>query len=565
MAQGAVLITYHEVFSKEPSIGDLYILLAKYQRPEVLVFLAKLNCLLRTWQNQPDFNLDSRLSRLVFPSYDAKIERIRRDSVERVLFSRLTILYLIKQACLASPLQGTPVNNPTAVEEIGVCCLMANDLVLTNIPAPSDTTLQRLTSLLPFCDYVSHEEYPLDIARTLIMFEEVAKVPKLKKSGDFIDLESLFETHMGLSPQEFCDLVFGASTRYLNLKMEELETSPDALFLRPEFFRKTKIPPDSVRQFFAKVAIREEEFASQVSETRDRPGDDLTIIQRYPLIEPIQDRYFCLDPGFLVDKAGKGLYWSLFSEIRDGTERSNLASFWGVVFEEYVNWILGAGYSAGGRFIPSPKFPNADQAFDACLVEGSALVVFEHKSSVLRADAKYGGDPNKLQEELRKKFIEGDEEGAKGLAQLERSIRRFLGGETIEGVSANNVREIYPVLVCLDRSLLNPYMNQYLAKNFAGYSLRKTYKKTVTPIFTVGISELERLLPYLQEFRVSDIIESYYRANRKMLFSISASEVPLLKEAKRGKDPVGEKFSRFATEMQARLFGEEQNIGERAV
>jgi hypothetical protein len=52
------------------------------------------------------------------------------------------------------------------------------------------------------------------------------------------------------------------------------------------------------------------------------------------------------------------------------------------------------------------------------LLEGGSLVAFEHKSSTIRADAKYGGDVEKLKEQLHLKFVEGDEEGAKGIAQL---------------------------------------------------------------------------------------------------------------------------------------------------
>lgn len=555
MAQAAVLITHHEVFGANPSIQDLHGILREYRRAEVLVLLSKLNCILGTWRNAPDFDLDTRLCRLVFPNYRSTIEAIRKDKVGRVLLSRLTILYLIKQACLACPADGERVEYPRDVERIGVCCLMANDLILTTKPSPQDATLERLTSLLPFSDYVSHEEFPNDIARALTMFEETSRLPQLQKRPDYFDLGRSFREQIGLAPHEFCELVFGAATKYLNLKVEELEEAPDALFLRPEYFRKTKVAPESAARFLGKVAKDEAEFAKNVNDSRDRPGDDLTLIQRHPMLDVSEGLYFCLDPGFLVDKAGRGLYWTLFVELQGDQERLNLASFWGAIFEEYVNSIIAEGYSAGGRFVPGPKFENGDQAFDAYLIEGSSMVVFEHKSSVLRADAKYGGDPQKLEEDLMRKFVRGDDDGAKGLAQLERHVERFLSGGMIDDVSADNISTIYPVLVCYDRSLLAPFMNRYLNKNFAGYSLRKTYRKTITPVFTLGISEAERLLPHLHEFRLTDILESYYRANREMLSPISSAEVPILKGARRGRDPVGERFSRFTKRMEFDLFG----------
>ena len=46
MAQGAVMITYTEVFGKEPLIGDLQTILSKHRRIEITSLLAKINCLL---------------------------------------------------------------------------------------------------------------------------------------------------------------------------------------------------------------------------------------------------------------------------------------------------------------------------------------------------------------------------------------------------------------------------------------------------------------------------------------------------------------------------------------
>jgi hypothetical protein len=100
-------------------------------------------------------------------------------------------------------------------------------------------------------------------------------------------------------------------------------------------------------------------------------------------------------------------------------------------------------------------------------------------------------------------------------------------------------------------------MNRYLNENFQGYALRKKYKKVVTPVFTIGIPELERLLPYLQEFPISDVLESYYRADRTMTHSLSSSDVRILKDAKRGLDIIGEKFSKLAEEMQSMYFGQD--------
>jgi hypothetical protein len=246
----------------------------------------------------------------------------------------------------------------------------------------------------------------------------------------------------------------------------------------------------------------------------------------------------------------------LFSGISN-EQRNKLASFWGAIFETYVNSILEQSYKGKGSFIPEPKFPNGDQAFDACLVERGCLVVFEHKSSTLRADAKYGGDIPKLKKELDVKFVAGDEEGAKGLAQLNKSLLRFLRGETIAALTCADVNTIYPCLICLDGSVSVPYIGRYFKEQFKMVFPRKEFRQTVTPVFTLNISDLENLLGYLEDIMLSDILESFYSENRSMLTSLSSSNVPILKGAKQGPNLVREGFAKFASKLERDLFPNE--------
>src|SRR5215472_19158235 len=111
MARGAVMITYAEIFGKEPVLGDLRAMLSKYRRVEVTSLFAKINCLLGTWKNEPDFELDTWLCEQLMPGRKNVLEAIRRKSAEqRIVFSRLALLYVIKQA-LVGPDSGTAMPN----------------------------------------------------------------------------------------------------------------------------------------------------------------------------------------------------------------------------------------------------------------------------------------------------------------------------------------------------------------------------------------------------------------------------------------------------------------------
>jgi hypothetical protein len=560
LAQFAVLITFRDLCHREPKESDVREILSKYCRREVIAFLAKMNCLLKTWQNEPSFETDALLSQLLLKRFQRDIQTMRLLNSKRYVFSRLGLLYLIKQACLACPESGSPLNSENAHADIGLCCLMVNDLVLPFVPSPSDGTLEKLTNLLPFTDYVSRDQYPMEIARTHMMFEEIAQLPILREKGDFLDINSLFTKQFGLTIRDFCELIFACSTRFLNVTIEDVVSSPEALLMRGSYFDKTQLSAETVRRFLANISITAEELAARIRESQNRPGDDLTLFQQFPFLEILPAVYLCLDPGFLVDKAGRAAFWTLFHAMPDRSMRLRLATFWGAVFEEYVNDILAKSYRANGRMIPSPRFSNGDQAFDACFLEDTNLVVLEHKSSTLRADAKYGGDVGRLRKDLLMKFVQGDEDGAKGIEQLSRSLRRFLEGEAMEGITPAQVHKIYPALICLDSSTTVPYMGRYFNEEFQTRFSRRKARKIVTPVFTLGISDVENILGFLDSMRISDILESYYRADSRMFWPLSSSDIPLLRSAQPGTaNWLRERFSHFARTMEKRFFGTSEN------
>jgi hypothetical protein len=546
--QFAELTTYREVIGEEPTMSGLHAILKKYQRCEVIFLLAKINCLLGTWENAPKFDLDARFSDYLLSAFRSELQKIRNVKSKKVVFSRLSILFLMKQACIACPEVGLLLNTRSAHSDVGVCVLLANDLLLPFIPSPSDDILKRLANLLPFVDYISHEQYSMEIGRTQIIFDNIVGSPALAARTDFLDIRALFQDRMGLDHETFCELIFGCASKFLNVKLEELEKNPELAVLRNTYFNKSKISDDKITQFFSKVTCTETALVAKIEEWKGRPNDDLTLFQAYPLLEIAKDIHACLDPGFLVDKAGRSLYWTLLFEIPEN-QRGKLSTFWGVVFETYVNHILKESYSAGGTLITEAKFSNGDAAFDACIVEDRNLLVFEHKSSVIRADAKYGGDASKLKAELDLKFIDGETDGKKGLSQLSSHIRRFLGGDHLSGISVQDISKVYPVLVCLESSMVAPYLGRYINERFNAILPRRDFRQVVTPVFTLGVSDVENLLGYLQSFTLTDIFESYHSKNKPMLTSMSSSDVPLLKNAKPLRNVVKERYSEFAERM----------------
>ena len=365
----------------------------------------------------------------------------------------------------------------------------------------------------------------MDIPRNLILINEIA--PQLATRQDYRDLAAEFTQSTGLTPQTFCEFVFCAATKFItNLK----EQNNDAgLVLTPDHFRHTRVK-DGLAGFLRQYSIQltDLQAAHRQVATLD---DDFIVFQDRPLIEFAPHHHMCIDPGFLLDKAGRSFYWTLHSNTAPN-QRRHLLGYWATLVKRYVQWM--ADETIEGRDLCSiaPRFANGDEACDIAIKEGSDLILIEIKAAVLTAKAKYSFDPQILREELLRKAIQGEEGKPKGIAQLHRAVQRFQGGENIQGIGVEQIARIFPIIVFLDKSFTSPYFSILYRDNFDRTTLRR--KPIVTSPFAVTVGDLESVLPSTHERDLSDILDEYYRCNRTTEGAIAfgrlaCADIPLLR------------------------------------
>jgi hypothetical protein len=143
-------------------------------------------------------------------------------------------------------------------------------------------------------------------------------------------------------------------------------------------------------------------------------------------------------------------------------------------------------------------------------------MVFETKGGVLSSDSKHSADPEPLHRALIAKFLLGEGKEASGAAQLQKGLYRFLGGEPIDKLQANQVSKVFPVLLSRDRAIVAPGMNHYMNQFFNRRHLGKECHKTVTPLSTVHIADLEGLLSFTAEYGLSELFQRHYRQTGMM-------------------------------------------------
>lgn len=377
--------------------------------------------------------------------------------------------------------------------------------------------------------------------------EEV--VPRLATRSDYVDIAAMFTAATGIKARQFCELAFGAAVRFITNVETQLNDPSTAFLLTPTYFQQTAVAEDDIRTFFARLSTTPADLQAQ--SRQNGPGADFRAFQRNPLIEYTAGTYLCIDPGFLLDKAGSSLYWTLHEATN---RRQDLLTSWCGLIEFYVHWLFAETYQGRGQWLPAPQFATGGEACDLCLVEGSELVLFEVKASVLTAQAKYGFSADTLISELYKKAIKGDDGERKGVAQLLHNAHRFLSGDDILGVNRTQVQTIYPVLVFLDHGFTAPYLNLLYNEHYGSALLRRQYRRRVTPLFSLTIDDLENTLPHTHQHAFTDILESYYRANRNMYGELSHSSVPILLGETPGRDPVRQRFEQFGVELEHRFF-----------
>ena len=396
---------------------------------------------------------------------------------------------------------------------------------------------------------VPRNNYLTDLARSLLLIEEIA--PQLAERKDYVDVAAVFTTATGITPRHFCELAFSAAVKFVTKVETQLNDPSTAFLLTPQYFQQTAVPQQDIITFLGRLSTTPAALRSQAE--RDTPGVDFLAFQRHPLVEYTADTYMCPDVGFLLDKAGPSLYWTLHEATN---RRHDLLTYWSSIIERYAHWLFTETYQGRGHWKAAPQFADGGEACDLCLVEGSSLVLLEVKASILTVQAKYGFSPDTLRSELHKKAITGDDGERKGVAQLSHNLQRFLDGDEILGVNRAPIRTIYPVLVFLDHGFTAPYLNLLYNEHFDRARLRRRYRRSarITPIFSLTIADLEDMLPHTHRHAFTDILKSYYRANPKMPGELSLSSVPILQGEPPGRDPVHQRFDQFVADLERKFF-----------
>lgn len=553
-----VVVSFSEIFNRPATLDGARTILTQYKRESVLLVLAKLGAALQIWF-RPDFEKDNGLARDVFKNAARAEAHNMAGKPRRLFFTRLGLLATARLALSACDNKdAADITEPQQAARIMACCLMMNEL--TASAAPLTGVADLLVHQLANHNAMAHYDFRADLLRSLAIFERNRAL--LAQQPGTLDLEQEFSRATGLSPRQFIELCLVIGTPYRMTTAASLIADDPSFFIDKNRFANMKLSDPELTAFFGTVARTAQQLADYLPTQGQRPLADTTVFQSWPVIRtPEGDRYYCCDVAGLMDKTGRGLYWTLFGAA-DAATRGKLGGTYGRAFEAYLHDCVRRADFTPTTYIESPSFANGDEVCDGLFVDGSSLVLCEYKSSVLRADAKLSGRLDQLEPEIRKKFVTGDDDGRKGIAQLSRSIERLLQGEPVAGLPVRKWSIVFPVMVCLENAMLCPGMSGYLNSQFDRAAIRKRSTR-IAPLIVIDVEHFEDLLPDVFSFGFGNLLDDYYRVHVRsaggshdQLVPFRRRNIPFLDDKPVPPDEKEAAFRRFFANLGARLFGD---------
>ena len=534
--------------------------LSKYRRGSVLYMCSVINCIIRPWLSGNDETADKELISNSFPPElsDHLLNLLAVSSEARILFHRQQALFVAKEALLNCADEGLdPISTPYW-GGLGLILLMASDHLPINFATPRPVTSRDLAALL--ADFIviteySHVHEPKGkIARSYMMLNKIPE--KLRGDPRFIDISKDFKNALGLTILEFQSICFGLLTRLMKVSFEALRADPRAFLIPETYLSSTALAPGIMESALSNLAGTPDTLRDRFSE-RDCGNNDFTWFRDTPLIID-RGNIYCVDWEFLAEKLDAGIFWTVHNYYRDSKRQHALHTYWGLVFEQYVNDLLvSCANPFVNRVISFPKYSTSgSEVCDVLIVCGSAAILIEAKGSTFTATAKYSGDSTVLEKEIEEKL-------GVGVTQLKTAISTLFtrsAKDKVAGIDISNVRTIFPVIVTRDgigdALVLNAYLNERFDLN------PKVIKpKVVTPLFCMSVEVLERIASYLGDVRMIDILEAHYMRDKKLMGSFLMAGNPVMDGAgTREAKVVDDAFGEFTEHMEITLFPKEHSM-----
>jgi hypothetical protein len=555
----AIPVSYSEIYSNKPADSQFSELISSFKTEPTFLSLAMWNLMLSLYEDDGE-----KYKYLQGFFIHNLIKEDRREQVlhaaalqsesPRPVFGRWQLLALMKRVLLETTSEGNkdPRRYDGARRTLGEACLMLNDLLFTE---------EQMARLDKTGDAGERERIHDELMTQWFPQSELIHVPDvfqaIARNDEYINIfdrravefsfsegQSLaqrFKQLTGLDIGQYLRLYFAIYILHNELQdkhPDEINANPGIInFDRERMFSNMDFETEEKNIFFRQAITDLPSLIEGVRKDVDSGRAwqfDFTTFRDHPLVSIPGNKqgFTCIAFPFLIEKLASGIYHTILNSWEEGDpERDRFQSYWGKVFEQFVNDRLSEEYPStilAKQFYPNPYFNKkrnrSIEVCDAVLDYGDSLVLMEHKGGYLSLDEKYSDDANRLLTGVAAKF--GLD---KAIKQLSRSVGMLFNAESGERdtfselgekrrpihsfntTDVERIRKVYPVLVVQDFSMTTGFMNRRLRLQFAQklQESRITPNVHILPLSLLTVENLENILEHLEEIRLTDFLDEY--------------------------------------------------------
>jgi len=511
--------------------------IARFSRDPIVRICAVINNLVFGLEPDLDVTAHALFALQIAGPRSQYLQTIRRLYPSRLILHRHQLLLVAKEALLNCPEQG---KLPSPGDDLLRIFLMASDHTNYKTSNRTDSIAERskdddevvrlIGEFFLSLQASRFNSYLPRLVRPLLILSHICE------PSDPFDLSALFERATGLSLKQYFSLVFATGpAKATQHSVEAFAQNPDVLGVQKAWFVGSKITESQAQAFLRDVSLTPVEFADFAS-TLSKGPNDFTVFKERPMIQ-LGDRYYAIDLYFLAEKNEASLFWRINDSLGK-VEREKFHSFWGYLFQRYVDWVMNQ--SVDGRrnqFVSTVHYqdePNREVC-DGLVICKDGVVLLEDKGGMFTAAAKYGGDVQKLKIEIEEKLVH-----PKGVAQLARAVINLFGPEArrVRGLDLSLVPKVVPLLIVRDEAggafMLNAYLNKRFQQMIQGYR----FSAIVTPLFCISADDFERVSGYLKDKALTEILEGRYRPDKELRSSFGLVENRALRDWRTRVPPV---------------------------
>lgn len=556
-------IYFSELYGDEPSEDDVKKKINQFANVPTVQLLAMINTFLSFYRHDEEEKANYVQGFLIqnFASEEVR-KRLPKDIKDRLFFHRQQLLFLIKKLLLKdTDGKQDPNHEVDARYELGLTCLMINDLLnnkeqTEKLEALKDENEEAILSEL-FVQLIGSSELsnPADVMHSIVRSEEFFNIfQRRKEEMKFKNDQTVterFREVTGLDLQQYLWMTFCLCVVYefASEKPEDLIENPGKFNIDVNtIFAKTDLSDDSVRAFFKTATTNINGLIETLRKASGPmlPELEFTAFRTYPLfyLNEAQTVATTLDFQFITDKLSAGVFHSILNSIKveGNKDWHSFTGFWGMVFQDYVNDRLREVFPLNGeRFYSSPILTKENQeAFDGAIDYGNALVVIEYKGTYLTREAKYSGQLETLMEGINKNVGKGVTQLADGIEKVfgtnqQDNFSQQTGGKvvyTFGKEDVKRVKKIYPVIIVQDFALLIGLANYKLRQEFKrALERRKLIAEiNIMPLSLITIEDFEKALAYIDEVKLTDILDEYVSPKHEPLFTFENSLVRFIEQ-----------------------------------